>query len=297
VHVQPILKAIGSPSPYTAVLVADGDRVGKAISSLHDERAHRDFSAALLEFARQTRRVVEQEHRGILVYAGGDDVLAFVGLPDVLDCAAKLRELFNKIIEGAFPSVTDGRNIEFVRPTLSVGIGVGHVLESLRFLLELAKDAEKRAKVERNSLGITLQKRAGHRTSWVASWGTDDHAAPVEQIRKDVRALRGALSGAKLHEIERDLRRMPDFDQIPEIDSAAWAEVVGTDVRRTLRRAGGGTADANRVDPESVGLDLGTVGATYKAVRANIDAWISRMFCARIFQECEQFDVDGGDDA
>src|SRR5690606_23843212 len=77
-HVRPFFVQLSEPYPYVACLVADGDRMGKAIGSLRSAGAHRKFSKALAGFADEARKVVEQQHRGALVYAGGDDVLAFV---------------------------------------------------------------------------------------------------------------------------------------------------------------------------------------------------------------------------
>ena len=50
------------------------------------------------------RRIVEEEHLGKLVYAGGDDVLAFVNLKDLFGVMRKLRASFSgqiKIKDGA----------------------------------------------------------------------------------------------------------------------------------------------------------------------------------------------------
>src|SRR5690606_2120885 len=86
-HVRPLFSKLPEPYPYVVCLVADGDRMGRAIGDLGSADAHRAFSKALAGFADSARDVVEQQHRGALVYAGGDDVLAFVSLPEALGCA------------------------------------------------------------------------------------------------------------------------------------------------------------------------------------------------------------------
>ncbi len=118
------------PYPYVACLVADGDRMGDAIRLLARDGhlRHQKLSIALAGFAEKARSVVEA-HEGVLVYAGGDDVLAFVSLPRALDCAAKLASAFTETVGPAVATVG-------VRPTLSVGLGVGHVLSSLADLVE-----------------------------------------------------------------------------------------------------------------------------------------------------------------
>ena len=91
-NLRPLGEAVGrlgEPNPYMAVLVADGDNMGKTLSSLKNADEHRNFSAALAVFAGAARVIVEEQHNGILVYAGGDDVLAFVPVDLCLACAAR----------------------------------------------------------------------------------------------------------------------------------------------------------------------------------------------------------------
>ena len=65
------------------MLVADGDRMGAAISEIGDMKGHQDFSSTLSEFAGKAKKVVESFH-GVCVYTGGDDVLAFLPLDTCL---------------------------------------------------------------------------------------------------------------------------------------------------------------------------------------------------------------------
>jgi CRISPR-associated protein Cmr2 len=74
------------PEPYLAVLVADGDKMGEALSALDLAGDHREFSQKLAEFADEAKNIVTNCN-GVLVYAGGDDVLAFLPVDKCLDCA------------------------------------------------------------------------------------------------------------------------------------------------------------------------------------------------------------------
>src|SRR5690606_23681928 len=116
-HVQPLLDKLSTPYPYVACLVADGDRMGKAIDRLGSAAEHRAFSEALAGFASQARKVIERDHRGALIYAGGDDVLAFLPLPEALSCAEELRRGFTAVMDSACTSIAAEE-----RPTLSVGL-------------------------------------------------------------------------------------------------------------------------------------------------------------------------------
>jgi len=143
-YVGPLLRRLGEPCPYVACLVADGDRMGPAISrlgALGGIQAHRELSRSLARFTAEVRRIVEGCHSGSLVYCGGDDVLAFLPLPEALRCPDALRIRFEDAMAKACPALSSDE-----RPTLSVGIGVGHLMEGMGDILALGRDAQRLAK-------------------------------------------------------------------------------------------------------------------------------------------------------
>lgn len=158
-----------SPLPYYALLHADGDFMGKAIDAQKSASAHRNLSQQLAEFAQTVEEIVEEEHQGSLIYAGGDDVLAFLPLHKVLACARKLAETFRA-------QMAKFETEEKISPTLSVGIAITHHIEPLSDALQLVRDAEKKAKqVEgKNALAITLSKRSGGERTVSGRWGALD---------------------------------------------------------------------------------------------------------------------------
>lgn len=160
------------PLPYYALLLADGDAMGKAIDARKSKIEHQNLSAELSAFAKDVRQVVETTHKGSLVYSGGDDVLAFVPLHTVLPCAKELADLFEIKLK-RFEIKENGRTYS---PTLSVGIAVAHHLEPLEDALELARRAEKAAKaVEgKNALAVIVDKRSGTSRMLKGRWGTID---------------------------------------------------------------------------------------------------------------------------
>lgn len=160
---------LGEPDPYLAVLVADGDRMGETISRIDEIENHRDLSARLAEFAGNVKRIVE-DHCGVCVYAGGDDVLAVVPVDKALNCARKLHDDFQKRLE------------KFGGPTLSVGIAIGHFMEPLEDLRDYGQQAEKMAKRgtpgangglfgERNGLAVMIHPRGGVEFGIREQWG------------------------------------------------------------------------------------------------------------------------------
>jgi len=255
-ELRPLYRKIAEPSPYVACLVADGDRMGERLDRLRNPDVHRDFSRKLARFAADVRKIVEQEHRGSLVYAGGDDVLAFLPVVDAVPCADRLRRGFEEAVGG----------------TLSVGIGIGHVMEGMGDLLELGRKAERLAKTERNALAVILDKRSGGQRQWKASWGVD----PAERLREDAKLVDEKLSTKKIHEIEAVRRRLPEPGGI-EGDGAAWQRVLEGEVRRALARN-----EPASLKIEDVGLDLpGSYGEAHEAV----GRWVDRLSIARAIAE------------
>lgn len=272
-NVRPLLSKMNAPLPYVACLVADGDRMGKTIDELADGAEngmslHREFSKKLSVFAGLARDIVEQQHKGSLVYSGGDDVLAFLPLPEAVACAEALRLGFEELMAGAAP---DGMKT----PTLSVGIGIGHVQESMGELLELGKKAEKLAKgsdladtLQRNALALVLDKRSGGVRQWRAQWSKH----PAATLRNDTLVLKDGLSTRKVYQVAAMLARLPK----PVLGEPGedWALVLRSEVKRLLKRTGDKALTSGQV-----GLNLD--GATYTEVHAEVSLWIDRVLIAR----------------
>ncbi len=272
-HVGPVLDKLSEPYPYVACLVADGDHMGRAIDRLGSAEEHRAFSGALARFAGEARNVVEQKHRGALVYAGGDDVLAFLPLPEALSCADDLRKGFADAMASACQSIAAAE-----RPTLSVGLGIGHLMESMGDLLALGRQAEREAKRDRNALAVLVDKRSGGTRSWRASWSDD----PARVLRHATALLQDRLSSRKVYEIASTLARLPGPGETAE---QGWARLLALEVRRSLARVEGGP-----VSPQEAGLELDE-GAGYAALHDRVRSWVALMLIARTFAQatpCER---------
>jgi CRISPR-associated protein Cmr2 len=229
-QIGPLLKAMdGEPPAYVACLAADGDRMGQTLDGLASAEANREFSKALAKFPADARRIVEQDHLGSLIYAGGDDVLAFLPVARAPDCAKALENAFRARLGQALA----GDKL----PTLSVGIGVGHVIEPMSLLLDLARAAERAAKdFGRNALAIIVDKRSGGRRQFAMSWKCE----PVKRLRQDAQLLDEKLSTGKVHELEALLRRFPEDEQLVEVDKAAAARALAGYAEAVLAHSGEG---------------------------------------------------------
>lgn len=149
------------PKPFYAVLLMDGDNLGALLQEHNSE----EVSKALARFSQKVHHTVD-DNNGILIYAGGDDVLAVLPLQDAIKTAIRLRHDY----EEAF----NNSGIPREKTTISASIIFAHhhapiksVLKvAHKFLHEVAKE-----KTGRSSLAITAWKTAGPVLSWSAPWG------------------------------------------------------------------------------------------------------------------------------
>jgi CRISPR-associated protein Cmr2 len=245
-------KDLGEPSKYYSVLLMDGDNMGKWLSgeyaptiaevlhpivrnTLKDDSTWQDLlkqkrplnpslhlatSKALRDFSLYVaREIAEKDHLGKLVYAGGDDVLAFVNLKDLPDVMRKLRAYFsgsllvneetNKIEinfkegKGFVPIDESGEAINVgsgkpikgfklsmgTKATASMGVVIAHHNSNLSQVLDEVRQCEKKAKKlkDKNAFCIALAKRAGGTERIQAKWYYD---LPQEGIFESIPILR-----------------------------------------------------------------------------------------------------------
>lgn len=157
------------PNPFYAVLVMDGDLMGALLRDFDGEV----IGQALAEFGKKVREIVARGN-GIVVYVGGEDVLALLPLEDALDVAVKLRRAYGDAFPDAPPKaqVSDRRTLK-QRATLSGAIVYAHFHVPLKAVLQEGhRLLEGVAKEEtgRDSLAVTVWKNAGPVLTWSSPW-------------------------------------------------------------------------------------------------------------------------------
>ncbi len=217
---RPLITALGNlthdygePSPYLSVLAADGDHMGEALSKLQSPDEHRRFSRALARFAAEARESVNA-HNGVLVYSGGDDVLAFVPIDRCLECARALHDRFGGALAD-WSSKTGAL-------TLSVGLAIAHFMEPLEDLRGHARTAEQHAKHprpedsgqhDRNGLAVHFVKRGGGTLAVRANWA----ANPDKHLMRLVKLISAeAVSGGVAY----------DMRKIAAVYDGSWPEAT-----------------------------------------------------------------------
>jgi CRISPR-associated protein Cmr2 len=233
-QIEDILKAFDrtdQPSPYFAVLIADGDRMGATLSAIKSTEAHRNFSKQLSRFAREARDIIE-EHHGCLVYSGGDDVLAFIPVDQCLYAARKLHDIFSQKMENATQYLDNCHT-----PTLSVGIAIGHCFEPLEYLLRTAREAEHAAKTglkgdrsdERDGFAVYFVIRGSDAIRLRDRWGN----RPDERLKRWIDLL---LSNKLSDRVVYDLHYLAGNYKTGWNDVESIQEVITKEAERVLRK-------------------------------------------------------------
>jgi CRISPR-associated protein Cmr2 len=171
---------IGDPSPYFTILQADGDKIGAALASIQSIENHKKFSQTLSDFSKNVRNLIETRYKGVCVYSGGDDILAFLPVHNFLDCA---REIYNQFSQ----KMVLLKNFLKPVPTLSVGISIGHYNEDLGDLLSYSRSAEYEAKnisPERRGFAIHIHKKGGAPLKVRMQWNENDQTGGLDQRLK-----------------------------------------------------------------------------------------------------------------
>ncbi len=151
-------------APFYAVLMMDGDSLGKQLSDSDKQKA---IAKGLQVFNEKVPGIV-QDHDGFLVYCGGDDVLAVLPINQALGCALAVRECYETAFErcqrefGIKISTSISAAVEFahIHMPLTKVLGDAHSL-----LDDVAKE-----RCGRDSLAVRVWKPGGKALEWAMPW-------------------------------------------------------------------------------------------------------------------------------
>jgi len=163
------------------------------------------ISGALNDFSQKmVRHVVEQEHLGKLIYAGGDDVLAMLPVADLLPAAERLSQVYSGVVANGTPEglplseqqqdlkLKSGfAQLEGVfyrtmgsTATVSAGLVIAHHRAPLWKVMDELRAAESVAKNSgRNCLHLKIIKRSGNLLKLTLPWG--ELMKPSEKNQKE----------------------------------------------------------------------------------------------------------------
>jgi len=216
------------PNPYYCLFIADGDNMGKRISDLVDINSHSKLSQDLSTFAATLPDEIKKQ-AGTCIYAGGEDILAYLPLHTALEYASQL-------------------NVDFKRKigtTLSGGLVIAHHLTPLNEVMRLAREAEKESKKtekeskkteeeskkieKKNALTVVLSKRSGADTEITDNWG-----ALVERLLVLKGWIKGGLLGQGVgYELEKLAR---DFQAFNLVKNQSHRDAIANEAIRIIDR-------------------------------------------------------------
>jgi CRISPR-associated protein Cmr2 len=129
-----LYREIGYPPVYYAIVVMDGDSMGEKISKAFEESKIEDITKRLSQFSKIAKKIVEKNF-GMLIYSGGDDLLALFPLKTALEGYKEIVEKFKEYMKDT------GYNF-----TASAGLVISHYKIPLSYVLQEARSAESKAK-------------------------------------------------------------------------------------------------------------------------------------------------------
>ena len=156
-------------SEFYAVLLMDGDRIG---ALLRDHEAVVKAGLSFFTAAVKSYFLSPNKSNGVLVYAGGDDVLALLPLDTAIGAAEEIRQKYGEAFQRAIDQ-TGGNGPMADELTMSAAVIFAQYKIPLRgvlrrahhYLDDIAKDAN-----GRDSLAIAVLKPGGVAADWVSCW-------------------------------------------------------------------------------------------------------------------------------
>ncbi|SHK23692.1 type III-B CRISPR-associated protein Cas10/Cmr2 [Thermocrinis minervae] len=198
------LKGYRHRNAYYAILLADGDDMGRWLGPKKDFRGeeltdefHKNFSKKLSDFAGSV--IKDKKMPFLPVYAGGDDILAFLHPLDALDYAYEKVEEFKNTLWG--------------KGSMSAGILITHVKSHLQMALKYVRDLEKKAKnfkriSQKGSLCIGILTHSGNFRSVVLNW------EDLDTLKKLIEAFKSEDLSSNLAYTIREIKKLTDKNVI-----------------------------------------------------------------------------------
>lgn len=162
-HIRPFRSTvdIASPGEHYAVAVFDGDDLGQWLAGTKGEFSipagtkeyHRLISNRLSIFSGQAVPRVIDEAFGELVYAGGDDVLAFLPADTAFQAINGLREAFSSSDMGLHPEATASAGMTIVHKTFPLSLALEHARRMERLAKVYTHPLTKRSK---DAIGVAV---------------------------------------------------------------------------------------------------------------------------------------------
>lgn len=260
---------------YYAILMFDADTMGKWLSDdkkLNDNVDLKVFqdklSGKLVDFADEATKYVngknETDKKGQVIYAGGDDYLALIGLEYLFDVLIHLRKRFNEIIN--CDKLNELKKDKKEEITFSAGIAIAHYKTPLSFVLGEARKAEHTAKEEgdRNAFAITVLKRSGEIKQAYQKFGDDS------KNNKNLELLQNLLEYRQSGTVTRTFINNFAAEFKPLIEDGKTKNLLNAAVKKEFVRLLFKATENTSKLKENFKKDLFALSKVYKNEMANV---------------------------
>lgn len=195
-------------NPYYAILLMDGDHMGKLLDGVRKRNDHVKISQALSELSDLSKGIVENKH-GQVVFSGGDDLLALLPVNSVLTAAEMIQSAFRKKLEEkGFPGMS-----------MSAGVAVAHYSAPMQNTIRTAREAENVAKTvcDRDALVLHVAKRSGEIRHVAVKWRSSAGlSTPLDQIEELINGIADEnVSGKLAYDVWEEMHAMADATDNP----------------------------------------------------------------------------------
>lgn len=183
---------------YICVVQADGDKMGKIVSSLPNNQVN-TLSTALMQYGCTVSKIIE-EYGGVPIYAGGDDLLFIApvvsgkhDVENIFQLLYKIDECYRVVVNNGIDDLKNGGNIGCLKDkdripihtTLSYGLSISYykypLYEALQSALDLLFGKAKKVK-GKNAIAWCLRKHSG--SGFTGVFSKNDTAGSVYQLFK-----------------------------------------------------------------------------------------------------------------
>lgn len=202
------------------------------------------LSTALGNFSAHVAPAIVACHHGVLVYSGGDDVLALLPVGTALSCARDLRRAFagepggNGGARQGYYRVGDRDLMMLDGASASVGIAIVHHMDDLRLAITSAREAEANAKTSgRNAVSLKLVRRSGEETDASFGWEL------VEWVEKLAAEFAQGVSDRWAYRLRARLAQVDDTALPPGAVEALLRHAIARAEEGTHLRLWGDTGD------------------------------------------------------
>lgn len=199
-------------SPYYALAMFDADSMGEMLAGknlkagVNLEAFHRMLSKKLGEFGKWLEDYFnkkENQFKGKVVYAGGDDFLLFLNLNYLITELKTIYENFDRIINSGEVEQSSKKKVTF-----SGGIVIAHYKHPLSDVLINARNTEKIAKsfdlINKNRFALSILKHSGEREQVVFRWVYDNKFVFASILKISEFLKKGVFSKTFINNLEKE---------------------------------------------------------------------------------------------